>query len=269
MRQTARLDEDLSGLRLSVRARIPATMVDRIRRLGRWLRANPALRRVYDAAGLLLQAGLGRVVSGPARGLHFKGGGHAGYVLGLSERAVQDALVANLRPGGVFWDVGAHAGFLSILGARLAGPGGRVVCFEPVPANVAELRANIDANGFGERVEICELALTDADGTGHMSVEAGITASLGNGRGDGLEVVLARGDSLDAPAPTVVKIDVEGAECSVLEGMRRLLDEHHPVLIVEIHQGNGPRVREQLERHGYRVEQLADAGGMPHLLARA
>jgi FkbM family methyltransferase len=248
---------------------MPATMVDRIRRLGRWLRANPSLRRFYDAAGLLIQAGLGRVVSGPARGLRFKGGGHAGYVLGLSERAVQDTLVANLHPGGVFWDVGAHAGFLAILGARLAGPGGRVVAFEPVPANICELRANIQANGFGDRVEIRELALTDTDGTGRMSVGAGITASLGDGATGTLEVALARGDSLDAPAPTVVKIDVEGAECSVLEGMRRLLDEHRPVLIVEIHQGNGPRVREQLERHGYHVEQLADAGGMPHLLARA
>jgi hypothetical protein len=64
-----------------------------------------------------------------------------------------------------------------------------------------------------------------------------------------------------------VKIDVEGAECRVLDGMPRLLSEKKPVVVVELHKGTGPRVREQLASHGYSVEKLADHGGMPHLIA--
>jgi FkbM family methyltransferase len=240
-------------------------MVNRIRRLARRLRGSRQLRVVYDTAGGLIQRTLRRVLTGPARGLRFRGGGHAGYVLGLSERAVQDALVEHVRPGGVFWDVGAHAGFMAVLAARLAGADGRVVCFEPVPENVAELRRNVEANGFGGRVEILQLALADAEGAGHMSIERGITARLSD---VGLDIRLARGDSVDAPAPTVVKIDVEGAESRVLSGMERILEQERPVVIVELHGGTGPKVREQLEGHGYAVDSLADDGGMPHLLAR-
>jgi FkbM family methyltransferase len=175
---------------------------------------------------------------------------------------VQDALVEHLHRGGVFWDVGAHAGFMAVLADRLVGPDGSVECFEPVAANVAILERNLDANKAPKHIH--QLALADEDGTGTMKIGAAITASLAD---EGEPVRLARCDSLEIPAPTLVKIDVEGAECRVLEGMPRLLSEQKPVLVVELHKGTGPRVREQLAAHGYSVQKLADHGGMPHLIA--
>jgi len=204
-------------------------------------------------------------MTGPARGLAFTGGGTPGYVLGLSERAVQNALSDHLKPGGVFFDVGAHAGFLSVLACRLVGTGGQVHSFEPAPESVTMLRRNLDANGF-TNATIHEVALADRDGTAGMShTKHAITARLADD-GD-FTVPLARADSLGLPAPTVVKIDVEGAECLVLEGMTEQLSSSHPVVIVEIHAGNRERVRARLTALGYAVTQLDDDGGMPHLIA--
>lgn len=57
------------------------------------------------------------------------------------------------------------------------------------------------------------------------------------------------------PAPDVVKIDVEGAELGVLEGMRETFQQHRPTLICELH-GTAPEVCDFLESLGYRLEAL-------------
>jgi hypothetical protein len=109
--------------------------------------AGPARLRVHGLITGVGQRALGpRIRSGPAVGLRFEGGDTLGYLLGLSEPLVQQALVAHLRVGSVFYDVGSHAGFEALLGCRLVGPEGQVHCFEPVPDNMAILRQNIAAN---------------------------------------------------------------------------------------------------------------------------
>jgi FkbM family methyltransferase len=57
--------------------------------------------------------------------------------------------VAALRPGNVFFDIGANVGYYSLLGARLVGPRGRVVALEPVVRNVAFLHRHIVLNKAG------------------------------------------------------------------------------------------------------------------------
>jgi FkbM family methyltransferase len=234
-----------------------------LRKFGRWLLGSPLGQRVYDLLANLIQRHLHVVLTGPGRGLKLWGGGTPGYVLGLSERAVQQALAAHLGPGNVFWDVGAHAGFLALIAGRLVGQTGEVHCFEPVPKIVDLLQRNFDANGYQGHIH--QLALAERDGTGHMKIGRRIGAKLSD---DGVAVRLCRADSLDLPAPTVVKIDVEGAESRVLAGMTRILTEHKPVIIVETH-GTAGEVRAQLDAHGYTVEALADRGGMPHLIGMA
>src|SRR5262249_20805847 len=55
------------------------------------------------------------------------------YITGDYEQQVQDALAAHLRPGMVFYDIGANGGFFTLLGASLVGDRGRVVAYEPHP----------------------------------------------------------------------------------------------------------------------------------------
>jgi FkbM family methyltransferase len=236
-----------------------------MRRGGRWLMDDPHRRHVYDALNAAGMRALGTTIrSGPARGLRFQGGDTAGYILGLSEPEVQRALVAHLRPGDVYFDVGTHAGFLAVLGSRLVGAAGQVHCFEPVPANVAILNRNVAANASANTT-VHVLALSDYDGTATMATgHRNITASLSDG--DGEEVRVARLDSLDLPAATVVKIDVEGAESSVLRGMATVLHAHHPTLIIEIHGDQLKPVTGFLRGAGYTVDAL-NTEGMPHILA--
>jgi FkbM family methyltransferase len=223
---------------------------------------GPRRRRVYELLNTAAKRVLGhRVRSGPARGARFSGGDTAGYVLGVSEPAVQAAIVQHLGKGGVLYDVGAHAGFMTVLGCHL---GGYVHSFEPIPENLAALRRNLEANGF-TNASIHEIALSDEDGTACMDPgEHAITA--GFAADGGVPVRTARCDSLGLPAPTVVKIDVEGAETAVLRGMTQTLRHHRPVVIVEIHDGQEPETRRILAEHGYGIAKIDD-GGMPHLLA--
>lgn len=70
------------------------------------------------------------------------------------------------------------------------------------------------------------------------------------------------------PPPTLVKIDVEGAEPDVLRGMTRTIERFSPVIVCEIHGGGRAACEELLLRAGYAVRNIErEPGGMPHLLA--
>jgi FkbM family methyltransferase len=64
----------------------------------------------------------------------------------------------------VVFDVGANIGYLSLLFARQAGPDGRVVAFEALPANLARLAAHIELNGMAPNITIVPAAVVDRPG---------------------------------------------------------------------------------------------------------
>src|SRR6185295_13257761 len=70
------------------------------------------------------------------------------------ERTFVRLLAEAIPSGGVILEGGAHLGFVTVHEARAAGPGGRVVVFEPNGGVLGVLRENLIANGVGERVEI-------------------------------------------------------------------------------------------------------------------
>jgi FkbM family methyltransferase len=224
---------------------------------------GPLRRRLYDAINRRTRPPT--ITHGPMRGLRFTGGDTAGYALGASEPAVQQAIEAHLKPGDVFYDIGANVGFLSLLGAKCVGPTGRVYCFEPQSDLLPLLAHNLGQNGF-HNYEIIEAAVADEPGTTRLRTpplqsRARITAQTGLTR-------LVTLDELDLLPAAVIKIDVEGAESRVLRGMLRVMGEHQPTLIIEIHGDQGPSVETILSEANYRFEVLND-DGMPHLLAQS
>lgn len=229
--------------------------------------SRPAL---YRGASRVVRSVTGnRIRSGPAKGLRFYGGDTVGYQLGISEPLVQQALVKYLKAGDVLYDVGAHAGFMALLGGRIVGSAGAVIAFDPITDNLALLVRNVAVNHDALRCEFHPLALALSDQDGKAMMVAGertITASLSDS-GDH-EVETARLDSVShLRPPSLVKIDVEGAEIEVLAGARRTLAEHLPVVVVEIHGDREGQVRQILSEIGYAsIERLED-GGMPHLVA--
>jgi len=197
-----------------------------------------------------------------------------------TERAVWGAVLKELRPNDVFWDVGASMGFYSLLAAHF--PGVKVAAFEPHPATVKRLRENVMLNKKSN-ITVLEVALSDADRRAWFEpVDPELTrgtAHLGSGKAGGaIEVELRRGDSLVASGvlagPDVIKIDVEGAEHLVVKGMRRALANCRS-LFCEVHPGikryGSPA--EELERDlrdlGFGIERIQERGdGTYHIWAR-
>lgn len=192
-----------------------------------------------------------RVLSGIARGrrLDIDLGSQKAYWTGRYERELQRFLRDTLRPGDVFYDVGAHHGFFSLAAARL---GASVYAFEPVEANLRRLQRNIELNGAD--VEVVAAAVSDA--AGRLGLARGkSSAQWRTEPGDEVTSVTLDDFARNHPAPRVVKIDVEGAELRVLRGAERLLREHRPILVCELHgRENRERVRGLLE--GYEFSTL-------------
>lgn len=160
-----------------------------------------------------------------------------------------ERILSNLREGDVFFDVGANIGLVSLIVAHQPSfRDGVVHGFEPEPRNLDHMRRNIAANGLENRVRAHDVALSKEEGTAELFVrgKAGEGRhSLVSERGStgAIQVQLTTMDSFcraEDALPTVVKIDVEGAEGEVLAGMDGLLKRHRPrELFMEIHNKGG------------------------------
>lgn len=185
-----------------------------------------------------------KITAGEAAGLTLAAP-HADPVFfeGTYEQPLQEAIVENLGEGDVFYDVGANIGFFSLIAARRAGPEGRVYAFEPVTANVKALQHTIRVNRL-ENVEVFAAAagaetrrgrLLLADHIGGAVLEGAGTPPDFRGRID--VAVVALDDAMTRHGlrpPSVVKIDVEGAELDVLRGMITMIKTNSPKIIYEI-----------------------------------
>ncbi len=172
---------------------------------------------------------------------------------------MQDALAAHVEPGSVVWDIGAAIGFYTVIASRLVGDG-RVIAFEPLPSNREAIEQNLKLNDM-TNVEVVPLALSDQVGTAMLNLYgSGSTGARLDTRGktprNQVEVQVSTIDAqLDRfPAPTLVKMDIEGAETA---GANALLTEVRPTLICELHKTSGP-VMDVLDACGYRVKTIEE-----------
>jgi FkbM family methyltransferase len=275
-----------------------STLIRRLVRLGhprlRELRALAVTGRGPRALALRLfvrwlETGVLRVPQGYAGGLAFDlrwlpiSHAHLGSIAGGNlESGVQEAMVRHLGHGGVFYDVGANLGFFSLLAAHLSGlDTGRVVAFEAAPDNAEAIRVNAALNRV-PNVEVICAAVSDHSGWGRLQVvdDQSWSKLLQYGEHPFTEEVIdVRCVTIDElvaggrlPPPSVVKIDVEGAELAVLAGMRQTMAAHRPAIICELHDTHAAFV-EAMARCGYRVVNLEgtvpmdEAGASAHALA--
>jgi FkbM family methyltransferase len=189
---------------------------------------------------------------------------------------VQEALRRTLGPGDVVWDVGANIGAISLAAARVVGPSGRVIAVEPETGCAAAVRRNAQINGI-DWLEVHEVAAAAQSGEVEVIVVEDTTwsrlASVGEHEleTDRRRLPACALDDLDAPTPTLVKIDVEGGEIEVLAGMRQLLADVRPVVVCDMH-GKNAAFSEAIAAAGYDVENLdgpepiAQTGGNHHAL---
>ena len=187
-----------------------------------------------------------------------------GCWLGSYEYTKQRLFERRVAAGDVVYDVGANVGFYTLLASVLVGPTGQVVAVEPFPRNVSYLRRHLALNAV-TNVTVIEGAAHD-----HCGV-IGVTDGPDSCqiRVDEAGALRVRSFTLDdltfhdgLPAPTAIKIDVEGAEGAVLRGARRLLTENGPLIFLSTH---GPDVHTEscrlLSEFGYRLRPI-DAGSV-------
>ena len=137
--------------------------------------------------------------------------------------------------GGLLVDVGANAGYFSLLWAAQR-PDNRVIAFEPSPRNVALLTENVARNGLADRVDVRPLAAGTARGT--LTFHLGPDAQTGWGSfssyvgGQTLEVPVVRLDEVIDEPVRLLKVDAEGADPWVLEGAEGLFRQR---AVAEVH----------------------------------
>jgi FkbM family methyltransferase len=182
------------------------------------------------------------------------------YWLGAYEADLQKAIADWVQPGWVAYDVGANIGYLTLILAKAVGYQGRVVAFEALPGNVDRLRQNLTLNPEITWVDVVNVAVVDSTQPVNFLVDA--SHKMGKAQGSaGREkerqaILTLDGLSLDDyvfkqghPAPHVIKMDIEGGEVLALPGMRHLLQEYHPLLLLELHGEVAARVTwEELTR---------------------
>jgi FkbM family methyltransferase len=260
--------------------------------VGAALRSHPRMRALqHRLTGPARRAAL-PVLTGNGRGLRVSVGESIMRVASRGEPQVEKAYLDLLSPGDVVYDVGANIGWYSLLAARAVGPSGSVMAFEPSLENAVLAQRNAVVNGLAN-ITVVPAALTDEEGWMTFIQKGSLEGRLekddseeqarrkANRRIVGVSgrtlVPITTLDSWLArtgrPAPTLVKIDVEGAEVGVLRGMEQTLRNMRPMLIVELH-GTRDEVADQLDSLDYEHSAIErdvptrEAPWWAHVLAR-
>jgi FkbM family methyltransferase len=168
---------------------------------------------------------------------------------GLTEPHVYRWIAHCLRKGDVFFDVGAHQGWMSMFAARKTGSGGRVVAFEPSPPSLGFLSYHKKVNRLSQ-MDIIPKAVMNRDDAGVPFYLVGDGNAFMNSLfGTDTPEISARGKSViqietitldtfslqSGLIPQVIKIDAEGAEIWVCQGASNLLAHNRPALIIATH----------------------------------
>jgi len=201
-----------------------------------------------------------RVLSGPLRGRRWIAGAATnGCWLGTYERFAQRIFVEHVRPGSVVYDVGANAGFFTLLSSKLAGPSGAVYAFEPMERNLRYIREHLRLNRT-ENVHVVSMAVSDRIGPVRFAA-AHNPAMGGLAAGGEIEVQSTTLDELASTIalPSFIKMDIEGAEHAALSGAVELLRSAHPVVLLSEHGWEQhERCSELLKSLGYELRLLVD-----------
>jgi len=212
---------------------------------------------------------------GLGKGFKIKGG--LGFLKPSQKAAPEELFLLNRNfDGKTIYDIGSYVGVTTMFFAKAVGKAGKVIAFEPNPANAKALKQNLALNdwdnimimeaGVGEKRETKTL-MYDPDALATGSMDDAIQAQLMRITHAKVTVEIYPLDHyVDAdilPVPDFVKIDVEGMEYEVLRGMKNIMMQHRPELYIELHgvgekdkMANAQKVFELLESYNYTINHV-------------
>jgi FkbM family methyltransferase len=157
------------------------------------------------------------------------------FLLGTYEPYMQQAFIEYVRKGDVVYDVGAHAGYHSLLCSLLVGSTGKVCAFEPNPKNLVSISRQLRLNSPNQ-VSLLTYALSDRSAVARLDTSRGPSQGRLSSSGDTpveartIDDVIADGS---CPPPNLIKIDVEGHEREVLIGAMNSLKKHKSIVLCD------------------------------------
>jgi len=181
----------------------------------------------------------------------------------------------------VAFDLGANAGYFTLLMASLVGPGGHVHSYEPNPALTRLLAESIALNQFEDRVTLNRVAVADRSSksvkfyVSQLPSNSGVSAltpidwavrdQVYSEDGNVLVDVVALDDyvrELGITRCDLLKIDVEGGEAAVTRGMQFVLEKLHPRWII-CETGIGGEADLRFRACGYVSYRISNSGLHP------
>lgn len=179
----------------------------------------------------------------------------------FSEEAPLENLLSQLKPTDVLWDIGANVGVYSRFALEV---GVTVVAFEPDDPTRSTLRRTL------EHEEGDATVLSYGLGDERRTIERHLNMQREN---EPTEVTVIPGDKLlsksSIPAPTVLKIDVEGMEFATLRGLESALEdvrllymELHPAALADRDESTED-LKGWLENEGFALSTVPYGGGNP------
>lgn len=220
-----------------------------------------------------------QIVTGPLRGkklptqLALK---NLAMIFGRYEPVVVSQLMTIIECGSIAYDIGSHFGFMTLVLASRVGAYGKVIAFEPVPDNLANLQDVVLLNNLDNVVSILPKAVSDT--VEELSMMLGKSsfmnflqkAAQGQDEASCWKITVET-TTIDSfvleeghPAPNLLKVDVEGSESLVIEGALATLRLHSPTLIIEIHgPAQAKKLWDLLQSVGYTWWRLTPQGLRP------
>lgn len=205
------------------------------------------------------------------------------FRFGFTEYALTRMVLALVRDGATFFDIGACFGYYTVMASDLVGSKGNVVAFEPTPRTFRLLERNTAGR---ENVTVLPFAAYAKRGVVKIRDYGPSFAafnSLMEPRLEESERRRVREQTHLVPAvsideivadlgyvPTFIKIDAEGAELGILEGMGQTLRNHRPMITLEVGDvaGEGTPSSQALVRHmmarGYWPYEFRDGRCVEH-----
>ncbi|MEQ1635215.1 MAG: FkbM family methyltransferase [Methylococcales bacterium] len=171
-----------------------------------------------------------------------------------------------IMPGDWVLDIGANIGHYTKRFSELVGAQGRVIAFEPVPTTFYLLSANTQLFAHSN-VTLINAAISDKSDLVQMSIpifSTGLTnyyeAHISSATDNTLPVLTLAVDQLGiSQRIALIKIDAEGHEAFVVSGMTKLIEKHHPILIIET---GSPALITGVSSLGYEAERLQNSANI-------
>jgi FkbM family methyltransferase len=236
---------------------------------------RPLLKRISFPRTLRMKGGRLRLWVSPGSDWRFlrPDWQHAGY----SE--LVDVAETWVRSGMRVWDIGANVGVFTFAALQRVGKEGSVTAIEPDPtlsAMIAHSRhANLRREGLNPHgPKVLTLALNDVQGVLDLVIPingsarnhlASVTGNSADGEYDRRATVALTADWLQQHVgrPDFIKIDVEGAEVSLLHGAAEVLSKARPLVYIEVNEENTEAVTRLLGTHRYLLFDYAGGSWKP------